>query len=180
MLTNINFRSFHFYYQQAKNVLHKLSNIKQPINNATHLFLWNARFGSNLPLNDLLTVLDLFISLSYVKVIGCCYKSSTLFLITQSTLPSSPYFTLFEHIYYHKQPHFQLEWNEGWSNSSAVKNSIMVCYLKCTDPYALKTFISQTLAIQLFVIVISWQLKLKKQKKMSEFLNHQFCHALET
>lgn len=140
------------------------------------MFLWNARSGSKLPLNDPLTILYSFINLSYVKVIGCCYRSATLFLITQLTLPASPSFTLFwpathsTHVntfISHEQPHFQLEWIESSQEFSPGM---------CTNAYSLKTSISQTIAIQLFLIAISWQLKLKN--KMLKILNHQFCHCI--
>lgn len=129
--------------------------------------------GSNLPLNNLLTSSFVYQSYKWKSLVAitghplCSWFHNQLFLVHHILhfLTTNTKYSC-QHIYYHKQPTFQLEWIEWWRNSSAVNNSIMVCCLKCTDPYSLKTSISQTLAIQLFVIVISWQLKLKNRKNV--------------
>lgn len=116
LLENLYSHSFHLCCWHASSPTCTNLPILKNISNVTHTFVWNAKLESSFPLSDPLIVLNQFIKLLLVKLIGCCHKS-TLF-ITPSSFSSFAILTFYcpsksqcscQHSHHYKQPAFASE-----------------------------------------------------------------------
>lgn len=102
--------------------------IFENIKKVTHMFLWNAMLDSNF--FDPQIVSNLFVNLSHLKFMACCYTLSTLFLIHKSVISSLPHFWSTDAQYHvntsHLKHNLHLAMNFNWRDTFINQKTITI------------------------------------------------------